>query len=260
MPILAALPAIAAGIGAVSSIAGAAKGTGKPKNLAADTPVDPGAYQFGDEGSNLYYLASQAQQRDLNVDPFAKNAQQQVVAQLAKAAMGQGPSASSALRTEGRDEAIKTAMALSGSARGGALGGAQLGASFAGAQGAAQAANKAAQLDAQERQNAVQTLGGVLGGMRNASLSEAVADAQRKDELEKFYVQAGMSREEAALRARMEMEQEKGRRLGTSQQAEGARAAADAHNFGAGMSALGSLGSALGNMGKKPEDQKEGGK
>lgn len=248
----AALAAIGAA-GSIATAAGSAAVAANRKKFAEYKPADMGNYQFADAaapGQNFYELGKSAQDRQ--VDPYAEQHQRELVGQLEMAAKGQGPSAAQAQLQAGRDQAIKTSMALAGSARGPNIGAAQVGASTAATQATQGAANQAAQLRAQEQQAAMSQLGGVLGGMRQQTLGEA----ERRDQLERFYMQMGASREEAQLRAKMAYEEETGRR----QQAYQTLAAQEEQGkvegiqkglagVGQGFSQLGSYGSSMGGGG-----------
>jgi hypothetical protein len=202
--------AVVGAAGAIGSGIASAAVAGSRKKYAEYVPPDLANFSFdaGTRGAaqEFYDNAYAAQKRQ--IDPYAEAQQKALVSQLQQMAAGKGPSAAQGMLQAGTDDAIRSAMALSGSARGNALGAAQLNAVNAGTLATAQAANQAAILRAQEQQAAIGQLGGVLSGMRQASLNEA----QRRDQLEQFYMSLGASREEAALRAKMMYEQEVGQR------------------------------------------------
>jgi len=195
------IPAIAGLASAATAGIAAANKSGQvdPEKLPQQYQTDPNAYRYGGEGLEFWRqgLNQQAVRDDATI--ARQNA---LVAQLEQAAAGKGASAAQAQLNEGRDQAVKTAMAVTGAARGSGLGAAQIGASNAGAEIVGRSANDAARLKAQEMQSAQLALGNVLGGMRGAYGQEEARRAQ----MEQFYMSLGQSREEAALNARIHME------------------------------------------------------
>lgn len=269
---------IAAGIGAAGSITtaaiGAASGAGKidPKSIQPYGNIGYGNYNLNDPfkgaGSPFYKLGQDAQGRgDINWDPYAMEQQKALVAQLQQQAAGNGPSAAQGVLRQGTDEAIKSAMALAGSARGAGIGGAQLQAINSGTNATMAGANQATMLRAQEQQSAIQQLGQVLGGMRTAGYNEALASQNRRDQLEQFYMSLGLSREQAQLQAGLQEEQDKlnawnsyeNRKAGVA----GQNAQRDMNmvaGLGQGFSALGAAGtSMLGSLAKNPPAPQPGG-
>lgn len=249
MPAAAVLGAIGAA-GAVASAVGSTVTAANRHKYAQYVAPDESNYQFGNEGERFYGMGAAAQNRD--VDPFAKMQQQALVGQLQDTAAGKGAviNAANAQLQAGRDTAIKTAMALAGSARGPNISGAQIGAVNAGTQATQMAANQANQTMANTQLGALSQLGGVLGGMRTAD----VAEAQRKDQLEEFYMKMGASREEAALRARQQLEMEKGQRQAEYQRLAAAEEGSKVEGVQRGFNAMGqgfaSLGAMGGSMGR----------
>jgi hypothetical protein len=238
--------AVVGAAGAIGSGIASAAVAGGRKKYAEYVPPDLENFKFGYDtrgaAQEFYNKANEAQNRQ--IDPYAEAQQKQLVEQLQQMAAGKGPSAAQGVLQAGTDDAIRTAMALSGSARGNALGAAQLNAVNAGTLATAQAANQAAILRAQEQQAAIGQLGGLLSGMRQASLNEAL----RRDQLEKFYMSLGASREEAALRAKMMYEQEVGQRKLAYQQLSAQEEGARIEGIQRGIAGIGQGFSSLGSM------------
>lgn len=250
MPAAAVLGVIGA-IGSVASAVGSTVTAGNRRKYAQYMAPDAGNFSFDNpnKANEFYNMALGAQNRE--VDPYARQKQMDLIGQLQGAAEGQGPVQAAAQKQlqAGKDQAVKTAMALAGSNRGNP-GNALYGASQQATQAVQQTGNAAAQQMAQTQLGALGQLGGVIGGMR----SQDLAEAQRKDQLEEFYTKMGASREEAALRAKMQMEQERGQRQMEFQRLSAEEEAGKVAGIQKGFNAMGQgfaqLGAAGGSMGR----------
>lgn len=242
------IPIAAGAASAIVSAASGAAGVGKVKDSDIPGPYkisDYGNFAFGGEGDRWQQMADKA---GVNRDAGTIANQQALVSQLQQMAAGKGPSAAQGVLQQGKDEAIRTAMAMAGSARGSGLGAAQLGATDAAARETGKAANSASILRAQEQQAAIGQLGTVLGGMRQAYSQEE----EQRQQLEEFYRRLGFDTDNAALQARMRMEELKansyenwaGRKSGQAQH----NASMD-QKYAAGVgTALSSMGAGAGQM------------
>lgn len=202
MPFL--IPVAAAAASAITAGAAAAAGTGKvnPKDLPPAYRPDPNQYNYGGEGLEFFRKGGSYK---VGRDDQTIADQRDLVKQLQMSARGEGPSAAQGILQKGRDASIAAGQSLAGSARGPGLAAAQMAGINAGSRAMGEAANQATILRAQEQQAAIDSLGNVLGGMRGAYNNEE----SRRQEMEKFYMSLGQSREEAALNARMQLEHER---------------------------------------------------
>lgn len=251
------MPWLAAVIGAAGSIATAATagatGVGKvdPKTVQYKGP-NAQSYGYGGEGSDFFGRGMNPQ---MNQDLYARGNQMALIQQLQQMAAGTGPSAAQAQLQAGRDAAIANVKALSASNRGGGYGASQMDAVNAAAKATGDAANNAAILKAQEQQFGMNALGQNLAGMSK----QYGEDAGRMNQLSEFFLSLGQTREQAALNARIAMEQESGdawrayqnAKLGVATQ-NAARDAQWVSGIGQGFAQLGASAGAFGGGDKPP--------
>lgn len=140
----------------------------------------------------------------------SRNAQSALMQQLQQQARGEGPSVAQAQLRQASEENMSNAAAMAASGRGPGAGGAAYQAANQQANIGQKMAGDSAMLRMQEQQQAQGQLANLSGQMRGQDLSTQTIGLQQQaqnDDLVKFYVQSGLSLDQAQQQAKQSLEE-----------------------------------------------------
>lgn len=189
-----------------------------PPQVADPYKINESSYGMPNAAANQAMLAQRAGAADnrqtLNMSDAqsSRDIQGGLIQQLQGQAAGTGPSIAQQQLQKATDQNIANTQAAAASGRGPSAGGAQYNAQNRMAQAQQQGAGDSAMLRLQEQMQAQNMLGNVAGQQRGQDLSSQQLGLQQRaqnDDLVKFYVQSGLSLEQAQAQAKQALEEMK---------------------------------------------------